>query len=288
MGQTSRPGTKGRGAPGVPLPRVALSTLRLRAAVLPAVAAIILSLAACALAAMGCGSSTPMPSPFAVPSSVTLPPTAAANPQFGAGGLIVFDGDSLTYGTGAPGGQDYPNGVMQLLPEWRDGVNVAVPGQTWADMSADAPFQVDPLQSATRPHNVIVAWAGTNDMRRTLTAGRVWSELQQYCEERHERGWTVVVLTVLPAWPQNGRTRFEEERSQLNTIIRDRWPEVADALADVAADPRIGDPAGPDGRVYCTDGIHHNAAGNTVIAEVVAASLAPLVNVEYGSGSEGR
>lgn len=251
-------------------------------------AAVLLSLAVLAVAVSACGSGAPQQTPFAAPSGVTLPPTAAANPQFGARGLIVFDGDSLTFGTGAPAGEDYPSAVMQLLPEWLDGVNVAVPGQTWADMSSDARLQVDPLQSVARPHNVLVAWAGTNDMRRTLTAGRIWRELEQYCRGRRERGWTVVVLTVLPAWPQKGRVRFEEERCQLNTIIRDRWREVAHGLADVAADLRIGDPAGPDGRVYCTDGIHHNAAGNSVIAEIVAASLAPLVRVEAGDGSEAR
>jgi lysophospholipase L1-like esterase len=246
------------------------------------------SLAVVVVAAAACASGTPQPTPFAAPAGVTLPPTAAANPQFGARGLIVFDGDSLTFGTGAPAGEDYPTAVMQRLPEWLDGVNVAVPGQTWADMSSDARLQVDPLHSATRPHNVLVVWAGTNDMRRTLTAGRIWRELERYCRERRERGWTVVVLTVLPAWPQKGRSRFEEERRQLNSIIRDRWREVADGLADVAADPRIGDPAGPDGRVYCTDGIHHNAAGNSVIAEVVAASLGPLIGVEVGGGAESR
>ena len=38
----------------------------------------------------------------------------------------------------------------------------------------------------------------------------------------------------------------------------------------------------PDAQAYCTDGIHHNAAGNQVIAEVVAAALRPLVGVEDG------
>jgi lysophospholipase L1-like esterase len=171
---------------------------------------------------------------------------------------------------------------MRLLPEKLDAVNVAVPGQTWADMLFDAELQVDPLQSKARPHNVAVVWAGTNDMRRTRTAGRIWSEVQRYCTDRRERGWRVVLLTVLPCLPRKPGSRFEAERQQLNTIIRTRWREIADALADVAADQRIGDPAGPDAQVYCTDGIHHNAAGNQVIAEVVANAIRPLVGLDNG------
>jgi lysophospholipase L1-like esterase len=237
---------------------------------------------ALALLATGCGGGRPLPTPLAMPPGVTLPATAAANPQFGTGGLIVFDGDSLTYGTGAEPGADYPSDVMRRLPEELDAVNIAVPGQTWRDMLADAEMQVDPLQSNTRPHNVVIAWAGTNDMRRTRTAGRVWNDLQEYCGGRRDHGWTVVLLTVLPCLPRKPRSHFEEERQQLNTIIRERWHEVADGLADVAADPRIGDPAGPDAQVFCTDGIHHNAAGNQVIAEVVAAALRPLVGDDVG------
>jgi lysophospholipase L1-like esterase len=235
---------------------------------------------ALSLVALGCGTGSPSPTPFAMPSGVTLPATAAANPQFGSGGLIVFDGDSLTAGVGAGVGEDYPSDVMRHLPEKLDGVNVAVPGQTWSDMLADAETQVDPLQSNTRPVNALVVWAGTNDMRRSRAAGRVWSELGKYCSDRRDRGWTVVVLTVLPCLPRKPHSRFEEERQQLNTIIRARWREVADGLADVAADPRIGDPAGPDAQVYSTDGVHHNAAGNQLIAEVVAAALRPLVGAE--------
>jgi lysophospholipase L1-like esterase len=256
--------------------------LRQRTARRGTIAGVVLAFAL-SLAALGCGTGSPSPTPFAMPSGFDLPATAAANPQFGAGGLIVFDGDSLTAGVGAGPGEDYPSDVMRRLPDKLDGVNIAVPGQTWNDMLADAEAQVDPLQSNTRPVNALVVWAGTNDMRRTLTAGRVWSELQTYCRTRRDRGWTVVVLTVLPCLPRRPHSRFEEERQQLNTIIRERWREVADGLADVAADPRIGDPAGPDAQVYSTDGIHHNAAGNQVIAEVVAATLRPLVGTE-GSG----
>jgi lysophospholipase L1-like esterase len=235
---------------------------------------------ALSLAVLGCGSGGPSPAPFAMPSGFTLPATAAANPQFGSGGLIVFDGDSLTAGVGAGPGEDYPSDVMRQLPEELDGVNIAVPGQTWSDMLADAEAQVDPLQSNTRPVNALVVWAGTNDLRRTRTAGRVWSDLQSYCRDRRDHGWSVVLLTVLPCLPRKPQSRFEEERQQLNAIIRARWREVADGLADVAADPRIGDPAGPDAQVFSTDGTHHNAAGNVVIAEVVTATLRPLVGAE--------
>ena len=57
-------------------------------------------------------------------------------------------------------------------------------------------------------------------------------------------------------------------------LVRAGWSDFADGLADVAADPRIGD----DGdqfhrRYYRPDAIHPNAAGYGVMAAVTAPVL---------------
>jgi lysophospholipase L1-like esterase len=203
---------------------------------------------------------------------------AIAVPEVAAGDtLIVFDGDSLTYGTGTDPGEDYPSVALQRLPGRITAVNVAVPGQEWGDMLDDAAGEIDPLFAPAARQNIVVVWAGTNDLNRTHSAKRIWSELERYCRDRRHRGWKVVILTVLPRIPTRSGSRFERQRRLLNHAIRERWPAVADAVADVAHDERIGDYAGFAAAQYKTDGIHNNAAGNAVIAEVVVDTLRPLL-----------
>jgi len=203
---------------------------------------------------------------------------AAAVPEVTAGDtLIVFDGDSLTYGTGSDPGEDYPSVALQRLPARVTAVNVAVPGQEWGDMLDDAACEIDPLFAPAARQNIVIVWAGTNDLNRTHTAKRIWRELERYCRDRRRRGWKVVILTVLPRIPTRSGSRFERQRRLLNHAIRERSPAVADAVADVAHDERIGDYAGFAAAQYKTDGIHNNAAGNAVIAEVVVETLRPLL-----------
>ena len=47
-----------------------------------------------------------------------------------------------------------------------------------------------------------------------------------------------MVLTVLPC---SEPVTFEATRLAFDALLRDSWPEFADGLADIAADPRIGD-----------------------------------------------
>ncbi|MBM3146793.1 MAG: SGNH/GDSL hydrolase family protein, partial [Actinobacteria bacterium] len=202
---------------------------------------------------------------------VTVPEVAAGDT------LIVFDGDSLTYGTGAGPGEDYPSVALQRLPGRITAINVAVPGQEWGDMLDDAAGEIDPLLAPAARHNIVVVWAGTNDLNRTHTAKRIWAEIERYCRDRRLRGWKVVILTVLSRIPTRSGSRFERQRRLLNHAIRERRPAVADAVADVAHDKRIGDYAGFAAAQYKSDGIHNNAAGNAVIAEVVVETLRPLL-----------
>lgn len=202
---------------------------------------------------------------------------AGGGEEYGDRALIVFDGDSLTYGVGADAGEDYPTMALRLLPDGISSVNVAVPGQEWSDLLRDAEWEIDPLCSVTVRHNILVVWAGTNDLNRTHTATRVWRELRTYCHTRRQKGWKVVVLTVLPRIPTRSGSRFERQRRRLNHSIREGWPAIADALADVAHDKRIGDHAGFSAAQYKSDGVHNNAAGNRVIADVVAEAVRSLL-----------
>jgi lysophospholipase L1-like esterase len=56
-------------------------------------------------------------------------------------------------------------------------------------------------------------------------------------------------------------------RSTVNTWLRANYATFADGLVDLAADSRLTNTA--DTTYYVVDGVHYNAAGNAVWAELI-------------------
>jgi lysophospholipase L1-like esterase len=240
------------------------------------------SLAACASAPGAGQSDPPTPSPADGPPSstpaadagVTAGPSASP-PAHSTDGLIVFDGDSLTEGFMLLRSQSYPAQAMRLLPQGIRSANVAVSGQIWPDLLADVNAEVDPLFSAKNDFNIVVVWAGANDLAAGYTAQEIYENARTYCLARRQRGFTVLVCTMYPLQPRGEDPRYETLRLEYNRLLRSTWPQFADALVDLAADARIGD-ASPESRAdYFIDIVHLNEAGYGVIADAVAAVLRP-------------
>jgi lysophospholipase L1-like esterase len=189
-------------------------------------------------------------------------------------GLIVFDGNSLTFGTGSTPGNDYPSRVMQALTggPWV-AHNVAVGGQSTAAMIADAASQIDILRSASYSHNIVLCFTGSVDRWADGNAARE-AKLKAYCTARRAAGFKVVVLTLTSYagenWPGTTRAEF-------NDWVRANYTSFADAVADVAADPKVGGPAAYANRTYFTDGIHLTDAGYAVVAGIVKQVLETLL-----------
>jgi lysophospholipase L1-like esterase len=252
----------------------------MRTTVLPAVAfATAVSLCACAsapVAAPPAGSPSPAASP---PASSLAPAAPATSPSASssARGLVVFDGCSLVMDTGLDEAGMMPAQTMALLPAGLEGVNLGVPGQTTGMMQADAEDQVDPL-AAGRRRPVLVVWEGTNDLvygtDPPLDASAAYRHLAAYCRARQRAGYSVVVLTVLP---REGSAEFEAARGALNARLRDGWRGFADRLADVAADPAIGDAGAEFDQTYYRDTVHLTPAGYGVVARRVAAEVRTLL-----------
>jgi lysophospholipase L1-like esterase len=199
-------------------------------------------------------------------------PDAAAR-----GGLIVFDGDSLTEGYFLTSSQSYPSQVMRQLPEQLESFNFGISGQTWQDLLRDVQHEVDPLYSESRRLNLVVVWAGANDLAVGYTAQQVYENARRYCEARRAVGFTVITATLYPLEPKDTDQRFEERRVGYNELLRAHWHEFADALVDIAGDERIGGPSGPARRRYFIDAVHLNEAGYAVIADCVLATVRPVV-----------
>jgi lysophospholipase L1-like esterase len=192
-------------------------------------------------------------------------------------GLIVFDGDSLTEGYFLAPSQSYPSQAMRRLPDWLRHANVAVSGQTWPDLLSDVHQEVDPFFSESLDIDLVVVWAGANDLAAGYSAREALENAWRYCESRRRVGFQVVTATLYPLQPKNLDAGYEERRRKYNDLLRAEWREFADALVDVAADERIGDSSGPARRRYFIDAVHLNEEGYGVIADCFLPALQRMV-----------
>ena len=203
--------------------------------------------------------------------------TAGGNPTRCAPGVLVYDGDSLTAHLPAPPRVmvAFDDARLALGPSLAYHIS-AVRGQTAAQMAARAPTVVDPFY---RPHasvNVLVAWAGTNDLYDhspkggpAAAAADALHALRAYGAARRRVGWFVVVLTTLPRQDHDVRPDFEQARALLNGDVRGAWPTFANALVDIAGDARVGPVDAPQRlRYYLPDHVHLTSAGQRIVADL--------------------
>lgn len=190
--------------------------------------------------------------------------------------LAIFDGNSLTAGSGSTGGQTYPVQTAALLGSGWDTVNVGVGGQSTAGMNTRAGQFVDAAENAWRSGEIVVGWEGTNDLFLGATPATSISRLTTYYSGRKAEGYRVVVMTVLPRSSVGVSGTFEADRQTINASLRANWPTYADALVDVAADPRIGDQGDETDTTYYADLTHLNNTGYGVVASLVAPVLKAL------------
>jgi len=191
--------------------------------------------------------------------------------------LLAFDGNSLTSGTGSSGGQTYPKQTYDLLGIPWAYVNYGVPSQTTTDMASDAATQIDTTINTNFNKNILVAWEITNDLYFGANATTAYNNFVSYCQARKAAGWKVIVLTVLPRSNVGTPGDFEASRSTVNTSIRSNWSTFASALADVAADSRIGDANDELDTTYYPDKVHLNNDGYAIVAGIVKNAIDSLL-----------
>lgn len=207
--------------------------------------------------------------------SVAYRKVSGASP-FRVDALVVFEGDSLTQGTGSTEGNDYPSQTVRLLGAYNiDKRNLGFGGQQLADMLADAEDDIDALLPTGYPRDICVLWGGVNDISASAAAEDIEADIETFCSGRQAAGYKVIACTIAP---YNSSDEHETLRLTVNTWIRGHYGDFADALADIAANEHFDAKADAlDTTYYKVDGIHLTDAGYAIVAGIVKTAIESLL-----------
>lgn len=187
--------------------------------------------------------------------------------------VYVADGDSITEGMGATGGDNYPRQMEALLTHPARIYNCGLSGDTLAGRDRNYAHLIAPLFGPRAGRNVLSIFAGTNDLALGASAASLAAHLRSYCARARATGFEVIVATTLPR-PDLGPAQQRELHTH-NAFVRQEWRSFCDGVADMEADPdlasRAADPA------YFADGLHPTSLGYAHIAQIMAAAVNSLV-----------
>lgn len=169
---------------------------------------------------------------------------AAKLPSLPAGSVVLAFGDSVTYGTGADPGEDWPT-RLAALTGWRI-VNGGVPGDT----AEAARNRIGSLLEEHWPVLVLVEIGGNDFLRRRASAA-VKEDIRQILQSIRGSGATPVLVAV-PELSLSGAVTRRPSDAALYAELgeEERVPVVSDILSDILGQPNL-----------CADQIHPNARG---------------------------
>lgn len=196
----------------------------------------------------------------AAPASLPAPPRRTD--LDGAPRIIVL-GDSLTAGLGLPVEESFPARIQQRLDQAGLRylvVNAGVSGDT----SAGGLRRLEYSMGEGDPKLLVVALGG-NDGLRGLPPDQLESNLATIIERAHSRGLRVILagMEAPPNFGADYTTRFRQVYQALAERYKVRL--VPFLLDGVAGNPALNQ----------DDGIHPNARGASIVADLVWKALEP-------------
>jgi acyl-CoA thioesterase-1 len=194
-------------------------------------------LSAAALAVAGCG------------KAAKLPPVPA-------GRTVLAFGDSVTYGTGASPGEDWPS-LLAASTGWRV-VNGGIPGDT----AENGRSRIGSLLEEHRPALVIVEIGG-NDFLRRRSQKSVKEDIRQILGSVRNSGAAAVLVAVPELSLLAAVSRRPSDAALYAELGKEeKVPVIADVFSDILGQPEL-----------CADQIHPNARGYRQMAAGIRAAL---------------
>lgn len=175
------------------------------------------------------------------------------NPHPAGENLISF-GDSLTYGTGASDGRDYPSRLSEMLG--MPVINAGVPGDTTA--SALLRLEADVL---TRSPRIVFITLGGNDLKNGISRETAFRNLETIVEAIQAKGALVVLGGIdIPLRGRGFAEAYQELARETGAVL------IPDIFAGIMGKRR-----------YMSDPIHPNDAGYALVAEKFHEAVKPYV-----------
>lgn len=198
---------------------------------------------------------------------------------------FVTEGDSITDGLGATGGQPGWPGktvppLMTDLTKTYFTANVATSGYAIINMDANFNTRAGAEYDPTKELNVLAFMGGTNDGAYTDTF-EIYKNYRRIVRKARITGFDRVAVGTIPSrsngtgpGPNNGY--FDAISLPVNILIQDYWDTDldADGIIDWASDPGFDTTADSNSTTNYVDKLHMNNNGYTNMALVAA----PVVN----------
>jgi len=179
------------------------------------------------------------------------PPVKNARP---AGETIICFGDSLTHGTGASQGMDYPSQLSRRIG--RPVINAGIPGDTTD--TALARLERDVLDRSPR---IVLITLGGNDLKNRQDRDRAFRNLKTIITAIQGRGALVIVGGLdVPVWGRGFQERYRKVCEETGAVL------VPDILKGLLGNP---------GKM--SDAIHPNDAGYGIMAGYFYEAMKPYL-----------
>jgi acyl-CoA hydrolase len=177
-------------------------------------------------------------------------------PTIERGASVLAFGDSVTFGTGAAAGEDWPT-LLARQTGWRI-ENAGIPGDT-AEAGKE---RIQALLDEHRPRLVIIEIGGNDFLRRRLPKA-VKEDVRRLIQTAKSAG-AQVVLVAVPEFSLLGAVTRKPSDSPMYRELGDeeKVPVVSDVFSDILGRPEL-----------CADQIHPNAQGYLQMASGIHAYL---------------
>lgn len=175
------------------------------------------------------------------------------------GRKVLAFGDSVTFGTGAASGEDWPT-LLARRTGWLI-ENAGLPGDTAEAGKARLQALLDEHQPV-----LVIVEIGGNDFLRRRSPKAVKEDLRRMVQTVKQAGAQVVLVAV----PELSLLGVVARKPADSTIYRElgdeeKVPVIDDVFSDILGRPEL-----------CADQIHPNARGYQAMAEGIHASLQAL------------